>query len=266
MAKQKSIIKIQGTLDGITYYQMNGKNYAKKKTEGPSKEKLNSHPSYKRTRENMAEFGGSTAAASGLRKGFLDIPKMIDRTLYQRLVKICRAMIEESPGTRGQRPFTPVAHKASLAQIKLQVRTSFESIFMAPFTLTMPVSRNEATITIPDFNASNMVTAPQGATHFKLINHISVLSAYEFDSTIMKYQPTAPLYNTMRAMEASGYLSISGMAGAETTLRALLYDVEELPVDSVLIICLGIQFYQQVTGGGYYELAADDALKIVQVS
>jgi hypothetical protein len=52
------------------------------------------------------------------------------------------------------------------------------------------------------------------------------------------------------------------MTGTIPTLTALLHDVEELPEPMVLLVCVGIQFYQAI-GTAHYQLASNDTLKIV---
>lgn len=59
MAQNKSFIKFEGTLDGLTFYQKDGKNFVKTKTQ-VNKNRLMNDPAYQRTRENMQEFDGST--------------------------------------------------------------------------------------------------------------------------------------------------------------------------------------------------------------
>lgn len=55
---------------------------------------------------------------------------------------------------------------------------SFNGIFSAPFTLTANVDRNESTLSVPAFNPLNFLNIPSGATHFRIINALSVISDF----------------------------------------------------------------------------------------
>jgi hypothetical protein len=87
--------------------------------------------------------------------------------------------------------------------------------------------------------AGNMVHAPSGATHFKLINLISILSEYKFNVTSKKYEPTDPDSNTKYAFNASGYIAVGGNVGAVTTIVSAITPVPPIEPTSVLISCIG---------------------------
>ena len=55
MARLKSLLKIEGTLDGMTFYKKDGKYWVKTKG-GIESGRLKSDPAFARTRENNAEF------------------------------------------------------------------------------------------------------------------------------------------------------------------------------------------------------------------
>lgn len=56
MAKQKGIIKLDGTIGGITFYKSQDGYLAREKG-GVSAEKIATDPAFQRTRENGEEFG-----------------------------------------------------------------------------------------------------------------------------------------------------------------------------------------------------------------
>ncbi len=170
MARQKGIIRIKGSLGGITFYQQEGENFSRE-TNGPSKEKIATDPAFKRTRENNQEFAGYAVAGKALRQGlqaYLDV--MSDSRVTSALMKQFRTMINRSTsGVRGQRPINVVTFKDLLVGFDFNRFTLFNSVFMAPYTLVTNAGRTNATLTVPDFNIANSIHAPQGATHFKII-------------------------------------------------------------------------------------------------
>lgn len=56
------------------------------------------------------------------------------------------------------------------------------AFFSAPFTLTANVDRNESTLSVPAFNPLNFLNIPSGATHFRIINALSVISDFVLKS------------------------------------------------------------------------------------
>lgn len=50
MTKQSGLIKVQGNLDGVSFYKMKGQNYARM-AGGVSKDRIQHDPAYQRTRE-----------------------------------------------------------------------------------------------------------------------------------------------------------------------------------------------------------------------
>ncbi len=66
MAQSTGILKIEGTIEDLTFYKKDGKNYVRRKG-GVSKERIANDPNFVRTRENGSEFGHSASAGKMLR-------------------------------------------------------------------------------------------------------------------------------------------------------------------------------------------------------
>ena len=58
MGKLAGIIKLEGTLDGLTFYK-SADGYLVRTKGGVSKTKIMNDPSFARTRENLCEFGAN---------------------------------------------------------------------------------------------------------------------------------------------------------------------------------------------------------------
>src|ERR1051326_4745441 len=111
MAKQKGVIKVGGTLDEVTFYQRNGKSLAKKRT-SLNGSKIKNGKQFKRTRENMSEFGGSALVGKSLRVALsLILTIFADSLFVSRLVKVMRGISEKGSGVRGQRSFDILTNK-----------------------------------------------------------------------------------------------------------------------------------------------------------
>jgi len=66
MARQKSIIKLDGTIGGITFYKSKDGYLAREKG-GVSADRIKNDPTFQRTRENGSEFGRAGNSGKVLR-------------------------------------------------------------------------------------------------------------------------------------------------------------------------------------------------------
>lgn len=76
MARNNSFVKLDGTLDGLTFYRKNGEDLVKKQSR-ISKKRIMSDPAFKRTRENMMEFAGASKAGKAFRDSFANVVKLM---------------------------------------------------------------------------------------------------------------------------------------------------------------------------------------------
>ncbi|MGL2967060.1 hypothetical protein [Flavobacterium sp. XGLA_31] len=104
MAKQAGIIHFRGTLDGITYYTLNGVPVARR-VSGFTKESNRHSPKMERARENSSEFG----QASRVKKVFQDSLRPFfgnqkDGALHARMMSLFMQLKDCDPvSVRGQR-------------------------------------------------------------------------------------------------------------------------------------------------------------------
>ena len=254
-------MKLEGNLGGISFYASDGQHLARM-ANGPSKERIAKDPAFKRTRENNKEFGGSARAAKALRlsMGGL-IQTMAGSKLVSRLTALFKAINLKSTGTRGKRPIEASLYKSMLKNLEFNKKVSFNTVFSAPFATSNNVDRNEGVITIGAFTPDSAIGAPSGATHFKLVSAIGVISDYLHDDGTNTYEPIIPDQDTLGAFDQSAILELDQAAPA-ITLTATLAGAPVIDVQCTVAQTLGIEFYQKV-GTEYYLLAQDNAMKIV---
>jgi hypothetical protein len=94
-----------------------------------------------------------------------------------------KSIISLGSDARGQRSFVPMDFPSMFLNFSFSERLSFNSIFLAPHTSNVIGNRNEVVFAIPDFNSGNLLHAPSEATHFKVINLITTLSVYTFNTS-----------------------------------------------------------------------------------
>jgi hypothetical protein len=260
-AQQKGIIKLRGTLGGLTFYEAQGENLVKT-ISSVSKDRILQDPDYKRTRENMAEFGGSAKAGKAFRMGFANVAKLMgDRYLTGRLTGLMKRINTLGAGARGERSINILPNKEVLENFEFNPSSSLGAVFFAPNTITADANRNVLTWSIPDFNTDNYINAPEGATHFTLVLAAAVLSDYTFVNPGLGYEPTNPAENETNGLMFSSEIPLGGMVGSATTLTVNLGFASALPATVGVLVAVGVVFYQEVNGN-YYELASDNAMRI----
>ncbi|WP_347174915.1 hypothetical protein [Polaribacter uvawellassae] len=265
MAKQKGFIKLKGSLGGLTFYESGGKDIVKT-TGGIEKSRIENDPNFKRTRENMSEFGASATVGKALRQGFGSIIKNIkDTTITGRLTGVFKKLNSLGTGVRGQRKFEILPNKAVLEGFQFNKKIPLSTVFYPEYSApTLDANRSITTWVIPDFNTSNFLRAPEGATHFKLILATTVLSNYQFVAELKKYEPEAPTENKVSGIQYSDAIPIGGDVGADTTLTVDLGFAALLPDTVGVVIATGILFYQQINTE-LYELSSANAMSISTV-
>lgn len=262
MAKQKGFIKLKGSLGGLTFYKSDGVDLVKT-ISGVSKERILKDPKFKRTRENMNEFGASAKIGKVLRMGFSSVSKfMKDSTLSGRLTGVMKRINSKGSGLRGKRAFEIVANKDYLTGFEFHKNTPFGSVFNAAFAQpTLDANRSVVTWVVPDFNTQNYINAPEGATHFKLVLNCSILSDYTYQIGSNSYEPINPNQNEMHVLDESAEIPLTGMVGSDTTLTTDFGLGAALPATAGVIVGIGILFYQEINGD-FYVLVSDNTLRI----
>ena len=266
MAKQTGLLRYSGTMGGVRHFKIKGlQGDFAGQVGGPSGEQVKTAPEFARTRENMNEFGGSATAAKSVRVGLAQLMnQMSDSQLTGRLTGIMKKInLEDQSEARGYRAIQISTQRQYLKGMPFNKTVSFDGIFYVPYTLTNP-SRIESTFSIEDFVPANFINAPAGATHYRIINALSVISDFAYDEQSKTYLPTKPLLNELSVVEYSDYrsLSVSGENGLD--LVASLPGTPTLTSDVSVIASIGIEFHQQV-GSNYYLFNSGNALKIADI-
>ncbi|WP_052705271.1 hypothetical protein [Flavobacterium sp. 316] len=104
MAKANGLLKIEGTIDDLTFYKKDGKNFVRRKG-GISRERILNDPSFVRTRENGAEFAHSANAGKLLRLalGALVFKAKDSRLASRMLQTMSKIKNLDTTSLRGQR-------------------------------------------------------------------------------------------------------------------------------------------------------------------
>lgn len=263
MSKQKGIIKLEGNLGGISFYSAEGQ-YLARVASGPSKERIATDPNFRRTRENNKEFGGSAKAAKALRlaMGAL-VQNIASKGLVSKLTAIFKAINLKTVGIRGKRAIQLSANKDMLKNVEFNSKLSLSTVFSLPVTNTVNIDRNETTLVVPAFSPDNSIKAPAGATHFKLVSGIGVVSDYVHNDGTSSYEAIISDQDQLGASNSTVFLALSGNTPAQT-IKTTIPGGIKIDAQCSLVQVLGIEFYQKV-GADYYLFAQDRALKVINV-
>jgi len=262
MAQQKGHIKYVGTLGEVRHFKIKGnEGYFAGLKGGPTAEQVKTAPGFIRTRENMSEFTACANAGKSLRVGLSSLMKqMSDSQLTGRLAIMKKINIEDGSEARGQRAVLVSQQPQYLKGLDFNRNISFNGVFRAPFTLTANADRNESVLEVPAFNPLNFLNVPSGASHFRIINAVSVLSDTVYNPVTGAYEPAEPVLNEMSAIAYSDYTPVDAVSPL-IQITAALQGAPVMTINVAVLGSIGIEFYQMV-GTNYYLFNAGNALKI----
>ena len=248
MAQQKGIIPLQGTIGNITFYKSKDGYLAREKG-SLNADRIANDPAFARTRENGAEFGRAGTAGKVLRTALRSLllntsdSRMLSR-LTREMMKVIKADVTSTRGLRNV-----IDGEALLLEgFEFNANSKLGTSLFASFTTTVNRVTGMLTISIPSFIPVNLVAAPSGATHFKLVS-----AGAEIDFENQGYEVQTG---------SSGELAWDGTATAAINLQHQLAANSTHP----LFLVLGIEFFQEVNGTMYsLKNGAFNALALVKV-
>ncbi len=169
MARQKSIIKLQGSIGDISFYKTRYGHLAREKNsiEGS---RIATDPAFARTRENMAEFGAVTSAGKLLREALRPMLMQTKRGgLIPRIVKLMASIKNlDTTSRRGERNVgTGIASTGAKALVKgynFNEQCSLGAVFAKSYT----VNKTTGVITLGSVEPATDIVFQPGATHVSL--------------------------------------------------------------------------------------------------
>ena len=248
MAKQTGIIKLKGTIGGISFYKTGDGHLAREKG-GVDKSRIQNDPAFQRTRENGSEFGRAGKGGKIIRNAIrILLQNAKDKRVVSRLTKTLVAITKtDTTNDRGLRTLQDGDFNL-LENFEFNLNGKLGATLFAVYTKAFDRVSGEATLDLVAFSPTIRIAAPAGTTHFKVVmgaaelDFVNEVSVFENDETaILPYSAadTAPI-------------ALSATINANSTL----------PVVQVL----GIEFYQEVNGQMYaLKNGAYNALSVVIV-
>ncbi len=230
MARQKGIIKLKGTVGGITFYKTQDGHLAREKG-GVDASRIKNDPAFQRTRENGSEFGRAGTAGKVLRTSIRALLlNSADNRMVSRLTQAMTRVIKaDATSIRGER--NVIDGEAELLEgFEFNIRGKIGTSLFAPYTPTIDRVTGQIKVVIAPFIPSNMIAAPSGTTHFKVIS-----AGAEIDFEMETF---------VSLNSASAILPWSLLPTVAITQTNTVTPASTKP----LFLVLGIEFFQQVNG------------------
>lgn len=233
MAKNKSILKFEGTLDGMTFYKSTDGHLVRTKG-GVSKSRIMSDPAYIRTRENMSEFSSVAQSGKLLRNSLGSLLRRgkDPRTSSRLMGLLSKVKNLDASSARGLRVVSQgiasAEGKTLLQGFDFNKRAHLSQVLHTPFDLDTITG----TLEIANFIPNEHIHMPEGATHVSFTNASMNI---DFDTNIYDLQ-LSPASNILLDMTSST-VSLTPAAipsGTGNMLHLLL-----------------IEFFQEVNGVQY---------------
>jgi len=213
------------------------------------RDRIMNDPCFARTRENMSEFGACGIAVKAIRLGFINLlPNNSDLYFTARLMKLVKGVNNrDHEGLRGKRSILFSANRFVLQNIRFKMAFAAISVIQYEFRSSHPVSRTEATLTLTDLWIKPKY-CPKGASHFRIQNHLSIISDYVYAEENGRYEPLSPL-NGLSTCAFSEYTPVgselTGVVKAAFPADTLLTD------DASVIQTVGVVFFVISAGVDY---------------
>lgn len=249
MAKQKGIIPLKGTIGNITFYKTKDGYLAREKG-GIDGNRIATDPAFQRTRENGFEFGRAGAGGRVLRTALKNVLQhSSDSNMTGRLTREMMKVIKaDTVNPRGQRNIID-GEAELLTGFEFNENGKIGTTLYALYETSIDRVTGVMVVEIASFIPLNMIAAPAGTTHFKIVS-AGVEIDFENETYVLGSQSTIEL-------------PWDGSTTAAITLT------NEVTANSThpLFLALGVEFFQDVNGIKYpLKNGAFNALALVDVS
>jgi len=169
MAQQKSILKLQGTIGGITFYKSQDGYLAREKG-GVDASRIANDPGFARTRENGAEFGNAASAGKLLRDAVRVLGKdASDGRVTARLTQIMAQIKNmDEANARGERHVGEGMAKDEAKALLIGFNFNVNAALGTVLYKAIEVDTETGEISIAALTPQKDISLPSGASHIIL--------------------------------------------------------------------------------------------------
>lgn len=233
MARQKGILKLEGSIGDMSFYKTTDGYLAREKV-GVDKNRIQNDPAFQRTRENGREFGRAGRAGRVIRAAFKLLLQLgADKKVTSRLTRELIRVIQTDPvNARGERTVTD-GEQHLLVGFDFNINSQLDAALFTPYTIAIDRAAGTLNVSFPEFVPGNAVVGPPGATHVRIV---SAGAALDFEAETFQV-----------AITDSDYIPLDNEPQEAFELSNTIDVNSELS----LFLVLGLEFVQSVNGVMY---------------
>lgn len=233
MAQQKSILKLRGTIGGISFYKSKDGYLAREKG-GVDASRIANDPGFARTRENGAEFGNSASSGKLLRDAVRALGKdASDGRVTSRLTQIMAQIKNmDEANARGERHVGEGMAKDEAKALLLGFNFNVNAVLGAVMYKPFDVDTETGEIKIAGLSPQDDMNLPAGASHIVLKSGFASINFLTGESEMIVSAPVR--------------LAVNAAAQAVSLKPATVPAVE-----GTHLILLSIDFVQEVNNADY---------------
>lgn len=248
MAKQRGVVKLEGTVGDVTFYKSkNG--YIAREASAITGDRIKTDVKFRRTRENMSEFGRAGKSGKLLRDAIRELLQYAkDGKIVTRLVTAMMRVIKaDKTNVRGQRNVID-GEAALLEGFECNITSPLSTSFVVRPEISIDRAAGKAVISLPAYVPEEHVVIPAGGTHYKLVSQAAEID-FEAGTSVVNIKKT-------------DFMPWSAVEQPPMTIETTFTANSKHPV----FVLLGIQF-SQMANGQQYALSNDafNSLSIVKV-
>lgn len=233
MARQKGIMKLEGTIGDVSFYKTSDGYLAREKG-GVDADRIKNDPAFARTRENISEFGKAGRAGRVLRTAFrLLLQNAGDKKVTSRLTKEMIEVIQSDPNNvRGERTVID-GNQGLLQGFDFNINSKLSATLFTPYEVAIDRAAGTLNVNIPEFTPGSTIVGPQGATHVKIVSAGAAIDyeAETFEVTVTKSNDIA--------------------LGSQLEEAIALSNAVTANSPNSLYLVMGLEFSQMVNGAMY---------------
>ena len=248
MAKLNSILKLYGSLEGLTIYKLPGVEApVVRSTWGPSRHDILTKPCYALTRLTLAETGGRSRAVSGLMKAFQPLKPLADFDTAGQGQRLLRAIQKgDTQSELGKRAVLLSRFPQLLEGFNLTRRTTFDTVVQGELHTRLSRDTLTASVELPDLLPRLTFFPPEGYPYCRVIAILGVAPDLLFAQP--KYTTDGDFTNCPAQSVHTAWFAAGAGLPAQTLSLALPY----LPPSEAfsLVLTVGLQLGEPGLTGG----------------
>jgi hypothetical protein len=169
---------------------------------------------------------------------------MSDKKMTARAMRVVKQInLTDESEARGYRAILFTKSGALLERFLFDENRALMDFYKNGCSVSHTADRGSATVTFPAAEASQL-KAPVGSTHFRIVNALSLLSDFAYNSLTRQYEPVEKALNQKYAIAYSEYMEVKKSASLdEIVVTATLAVGEALKTAKVACLhSVGIEF------------------------